>query len=92
MMVQTGACDVVLAGGVESMSNIEYGFVTLPCREREVSVPNRVNGKIHLRALNCPSAAAMPVRLGLNGFQSCHNLALGAVSATIGPVIGQMSV
>lgn len=24
MMVQTGACDVVLAGGVESMSNIEY--------------------------------------------------------------------
>jgi acetyl-CoA C-acetyltransferase len=24
MMVQTGACDIVLAGGVESMSNIEY--------------------------------------------------------------------
>jgi acetyl-CoA acetyltransferase len=24
MMVQTGACDVALAGGVESMSNIEY--------------------------------------------------------------------
>jgi acetyl-CoA C-acetyltransferase len=24
MMVQTGACDVVLAGGVESMSNVEY--------------------------------------------------------------------
>ena len=24
MMVQTGACDVVMAGGVESMSNIEY--------------------------------------------------------------------
>jgi acetyl-CoA C-acetyltransferase len=24
MMVETGACDVVLAGGVESMSNIEY--------------------------------------------------------------------
>ena len=24
MMVQTGACDVVLAGGVESMSNIEF--------------------------------------------------------------------
>jgi acetyl-CoA C-acetyltransferase len=24
MMVQTGACDVVIAGGVESMSNIEY--------------------------------------------------------------------
>jgi acetyl-CoA C-acetyltransferase len=24
MMVQTGACDVVVAGGVESMSNIEY--------------------------------------------------------------------
>lgn len=24
MMIQTGACDVVLAGGVESMSNIEY--------------------------------------------------------------------
>jgi acetyl-CoA C-acetyltransferase len=24
MMMQTGACDVVLAGGVESMSNIEY--------------------------------------------------------------------
>ena len=24
MMVQTGACDVVMAGGVESMSNVEY--------------------------------------------------------------------
>ena len=24
MMVQTGACDVVIAGGVESMSNVEY--------------------------------------------------------------------
>ena len=24
MMIQTGACDVVLAGGVESMSNVEY--------------------------------------------------------------------
>lgn len=24
MMVQTGACDIVIAGGVESMSNIEY--------------------------------------------------------------------
>ena len=24
MMVQTGAADVVIAGGVESMSNIEY--------------------------------------------------------------------
>ena len=24
MMVQTGACDVVLVGGVESMSNVEY--------------------------------------------------------------------
>jgi acetyl-CoA C-acetyltransferase len=24
MMVQTGAADVVIAGGVESMSNVEY--------------------------------------------------------------------
>src|SRR3984957_11515407 len=29
MMVQTGACDVVLAGGVESMSNIEYYTTTM---------------------------------------------------------------
>ena len=29
MMVQTGACDVVLAGGVESMSNIEYYSTTM---------------------------------------------------------------
>ena len=28
MMVQSGACDVVLAGGVESMSNIEYYSTT----------------------------------------------------------------
>jgi acetyl-CoA C-acetyltransferase len=28
MMVQTGACDVVLVGGVESMSNIEYYSTT----------------------------------------------------------------
>ncbi len=24
MMIESGACDVVMAGGVESMSNIEY--------------------------------------------------------------------
>ncbi|MDT4841071.1 putative acetyl-CoA acyltransferase [compost metagenome] len=60
MMVQTGAADVVLAGGVESMSNIEYystdmrwgaraGSVTLHDRldrGRERSQPERRFGRI----------------------------------------------
>ncbi len=60
MMVQTGACDVVLAGGVESMSNIEHyttsmrwgsrsGNVTLYDRldrGRERSQPEERFGKI----------------------------------------------
>ena len=60
MMVQTGAADVVLAGGVESMSNVEYyttgmrwgtraGSVTLHDRlerGRERSQPEERFGRI----------------------------------------------
>jgi len=60
MMVQTGACDVVLAGGIESMSNIEHyttdarwgkkaGSITLHDRldrGRERSQPEARFGKI----------------------------------------------
>lgn len=38
MMVQTGACDVVLAGGVESMSNIEYYTTSMRSGARAGSV------------------------------------------------------
>ncbi|MGW6249439.1 acetyl-CoA C-acetyltransferase [Streptomyces roseolus] len=38
MMVQTGACDVVLAGGVESMSNIEHYTTSLRWGRRSGNV------------------------------------------------------
>lgn len=38
MMVQSGACDVVLAGGVESMSNIEYYTTSMRFGARAGSV------------------------------------------------------
>ena len=38
MMVETGTCDVVLAGGVESMSNIEYYSTTMRGGARAGSV------------------------------------------------------
>lgn len=38
MMVQTGACDVVMAGGVESMSNIEYYTTDMRWGSRSGSV------------------------------------------------------
>ena len=39
MMVQTGACDVVLAGGVESMSNIEYYTTDMRWGKRAGTAP-----------------------------------------------------
>lgn len=39
MMVQTGVADVVLAGGVESMSNIEYYSTTMRAGTRAGTVP-----------------------------------------------------
>jgi len=39
MMVQTGAADVVIAGGVESMSNIEYYSTTMRGGARAGTVP-----------------------------------------------------
>lgn len=39
MMVQTGACDVVMAGGVESMSNIEHYTTDLRWGKRSGSTP-----------------------------------------------------
>lgn len=39
MMVQSGTCDVVLAGGVESMSNIEYYSTTMRSGARAGTVP-----------------------------------------------------
>ncbi len=39
MMVQTGACDVVLAGGVESMSRIEYYSTDMRWGKRSGSAP-----------------------------------------------------
>jgi acetyl-CoA C-acetyltransferase len=39
MMVQTGACDVVLAGGVESMSNVEYYVTRVRWGARSGAVP-----------------------------------------------------
>ena len=39
MMVQTGAADVVIAGGVESMSNIEYYSTTMRHGARAGTVP-----------------------------------------------------
>src|ERR1700738_5265908 len=38
MMVQTGACDIVLAGGVESMSRIEYYTTDMRWGKRSGSV------------------------------------------------------
>lgn len=39
MMVETGAADVVIAGGVESMSNIEYYSTTMRAGARSGTVP-----------------------------------------------------
>ena len=39
MMVQTGAADVVMAGGVESMSNVEYYTTSMRWGSRAGSVP-----------------------------------------------------
>jgi acetyl-CoA C-acetyltransferase len=39
MMVQTGAADVVMAGGVESMSNVEYYSTSMRWGSRAGSVP-----------------------------------------------------
>ena len=58
MMVQTGAADVVMAGGVESMSNVEYyttdmrwgkraGSVVLHDRHEVLGLDSGAIGKLH---------------------------------------------
>ena len=39
MMVQTGAADVVVAGGVESMSNVEYYTTDMRTAPRRARSP-----------------------------------------------------
>ena len=71
MMVQTGAADVVIAGGVESMSNIEYYTTDMRWGARAGSVT------LHDRLRARPRALAARARFGLISgmIETAENLA-----------------
>jgi acetyl-CoA acetyltransferase len=61
MMVETGACDIVLAGGVESMSNIEYYTTSMRGGARAASVlPTQAS-------IGCPATSIS----ALKGWPKC---------------------